>query len=161
VTASNDAEIAAWQAEYSAALESKRPEAHPRSAGEPLTQRSTQNAPAPPEGLSGEFRFIGHRTTRFGRVALDFTHEDTGQICTRFFNVDIKKYPAGENGQFTTKKRSLFRQFWLQVIGEPPRRWCRVYWEMHRLKKVNFKALATYKPTADGGYWSITKIRKQ
>jgi hypothetical protein len=110
--------------------------------------------------LCGEFAFIGHRTTRQGRVVLDFVHVETGQIAARFFNVDIKKYRSGNGGQFTTRKGNLFRQFWLHTVNEPPRRWCRVHWEMHKLKNISFRGLATHKNTEAGGYWNLEKIRK-
>ena len=127
---------------------------------QPLRQSQEQTKS---EQLTGEFVFATHRTNRLGRVALDFVHVETGIRATRFFNVELGRYRAGERGQFATRKGSLFRQFWLYAIGKPPRRWCRGHWEMHRLKAIKFIGVATFKSTesATSGYWSLAKIRKQ
>jgi len=117
--------------------------------------------------LTGDFNFIGHRTTKLGRVVLEFVHKDTGEIVCRFFNVDIRStrtgrmYRVGEGGQFTTRKAHRFRRFWLYFIGEPPFRWSRVHTELHKLKSVSITGTAEKIYTNSGSYWNLKEPRKK
>lgn len=120
-------------------------------------------APAPPaETLSGAFRYLEHRTTTKGRLVLDFVHEDTGQVVSLFFNVDLKnpktgrQYRAGRGGQFTTRPRHKIRMFWDEVFDQPPFRWCRAHTELHRLSKVALEG----KAINAGKYWNLIEITK-
>jgi hypothetical protein len=81
------------------------------------------------------FRYIDHRTTSKGSVAMDFESIDGGTSATVFFNVGLrsnrsKNYPSGNRGQFIPPPKGNFRKFWIQAVGKEPPRWCRVHKSM-------------------------------
>ena len=131
-----------------------------------FSQKSSEPPPAK-ETLTGDFQCVGYRTTKQGRVVLDYVHKDTGEIASRFFNVNVhsartgKMYRVGEGGQFTTKKGHRFRRFWLYFIGEPPFRWSRVHTEMHKLKAVSVTGTAVKIHTKNSSYWNLKELRKK
>jgi len=112
--------------------------------------------------LTGAFRYLEHRTTKQGRLVLDFVHVETGQTVSRFFNVDIqnprtkKKYRVGYGGQFTTRPGHYFRKFWNGIFEQEPRRWCRAHTELHKLKNIDFYGIATQASS----YWKLENIKK-
>jgi hypothetical protein len=129
--------------------------------GQPrLVAVSPENPSHDASSLQGEFAYQEHRTTKNGRVVLEFAHMETGVVALRFFNVDVKKYRTGSHGQFTTYPRHKFRKFWQHMVGCPPAKWCRVHQEMHKLKDLRFRGHATYRTTDKGGYWNLEKVRK-
>jgi hypothetical protein len=158
---------AEWGADYDGVSDVKRPDKPPpQPPAEPPIQKPAASEQQPGI-LSGSYQYIGHRTTKQGRLVLEFVHEQTGQIACRFFNVDTKSsrngqmYRAGEGGQFTTRKGHRFRRFWLYAIGNPPFRWSRVHLELHKLKAVPFTGIAEQRHTANRSYWNLTELRKQ
>ena len=135
------------------------------------TIKASQMPPKTPQPtkdtLIGSFQYMGHRTTKVGRLVLEFIHIDTGEIACRFFNVEIEStrnrmYRAGNGGQFTTRKGHRFRRFWLYVFDDkPPRRWSRVHLELHKLRAVAFIGTAKQKHAANSSYWNLTDLRKR
>ena len=110
--------------------------------------------------LQGEFSYQDHRTTKQGRVVLEFVHTGTGVLVAKFFNVDVKKYRTGDHGQFTVYPRHKFRKFWMHMIGHPPGKWCRVHQEMYKLKGLRYRGRATYRTGEKSGYWNLDQVRK-
>jgi len=89
-----------------------------------------------------EFRYIDHRTTRQGSVAMDFETFDGMITATKFFNVEIvsnrgNKYNPGRRGQFIPSVGGNFRKLWMQAVGKVPTRWCRV----HKSLRSHFREL--------------------
>lgn len=81
------------------------------------------------------FRYIDHRTTRQGSVAMDFETLDSEITATCFYNVKIEsnrgnKYHSGKRGQFNPPKGGKFRKLWMQAVGKKPLRWSRVHKSM-------------------------------
>ena len=81
------------------------------------------------------FRYLDHRTTRTGGLAMDFETLDHKLNATKFFNVHLtskynKRYPSGNRGQFNPPEGGKFRKFWMQAVCRPPYRWSRVHKEM-------------------------------
>jgi len=109
------------------------------------------------------FRYIDHRTTRKGSVALDFESLNGKIMVTAFFNVRLKNnrdksYPAGKRGQFIPPLRGEFTKFWKEAVGEPPFRWCRVHKCMRsKLKGLTFTGDVTRE--LDGKNNPYMKIR--
>lgn len=93
-------------------------------------------------------------------MVLEYAHIDTGVLAVKFFNVDVLNYRVGEHGQFTSRPRHKFRQFWLHMIGCPPGKWCRVHQEMYKLKDLRYRGRATYRTADNGGYWNLEQVRK-
>lgn len=85
------------------------------------------------------FRYVSHRTTCNGAVALTFESLDGKIEVVKFFNVSLKgrnnNYPAGYLGQFNPPEQGKFRKFWMQSVGFPPSRWCRVQKSMRAALK--------------------------
>ena len=90
------------------------------------------------------FRYLDHRTTRSGGLAMDFETLDHKLKATSFFNVHLiskfgNRYPSGERGQFNPPEKGKFRRFWMQVVGKAPRSWSRVHKSMRSsLKGIVF-----------------------
>lgn len=82
------------------------------------------------------FVFDSFRTTSLSRVVFSFICLETGVLVDAFFNVDVNRqrgngtYPIGENGQFFSKRKSKFRNFWMETIKAEPRRWSTVHKEI-------------------------------
>ena len=77
------------------------------------------------------FRYLDHRTTRQGNLVLVFESLDGKTKVVKFFNVKIQgrkiNYPSGHRGQFNPPEHGDFRKFWMNCVGIPPSRWCRVH----------------------------------
>jgi len=75
---------------------------------------------------------------------MEFESLDGSIKAIDFSNVRIKNnrgrnYPAGKRGQFIPPKQGKFRTFWMQTVGNPPSRWCRVHKSMlSKLKNKKF-----------------------
>jgi len=88
------------------------------------------------------FRYIDHRTTRQGSVAMDFESLDGEITATAFLNVYIKsnrgtKYPTGKRGQFIPPEGGKFRKLWIKAVDQAPPRWSRV----HKSMRSHFREL--------------------
>lgn len=111
-------------------------------------------------------RYLDHRTTRAGSVVLEFETLDYKRKAVHFFNVKItskygKKYPSGDRGQFNPPRNGKFRRFWLQVVGKPPSRWCRVHKTMRStLSGIIFDGAVKQEIDSNGQpYLKITDLR--
>lgn len=107
-------------------------------------------------------RYVGHRTTRNGCIALEFESIDGNTRATKFFNVGLKSsreknYPAGKNGQFIPPELGNFRRFWMKATGVAPSRWCRVHKSM-RSKLGELIFLCTIVADTDGKGRTYNKI---
>ncbi|MDZ7662512.1 hypothetical protein [Thiohalophilus sp.] len=146
-----------WLAEF-AGSSCKPPRRGVQIEGVPKTENSADEE-------ARQFRYIGHRTTRTGSVALEFEALDGQLQAVKFFNVGLKSrqgnnYPAGKNGQFNPPERGKFRQFWMEAVGEPPSRWCRVHKSLRsKLGKLVFTGEIEHCLDGKGaGYYKITSI---
>lgn len=148
---SNDEWLQSYDSATAYRQASNSPVRLPQSPSEAVPRHNT---------LTGGYQYIGHRTTKQGRVVLEFAHIETGILAVRFFNVELRTYRVGEHGQFTTRPRHKFRRFWLHMIGQQPRSWSRVHQQMHLLKELRYNGLATYRHTANSSYWNLEKVRK-
>lgn len=129
--------------------------------GKPPSRNQSVDPPfsTAPDTLIGEFRPFDHRTTRLGRLALEFEHVATHLPAVKFFNVKLGRYPARPHGQFTSTPGSEFRRFWLYVFGEPPKRkWCRAHEGLHKLKNFNFTGKAIRRNGANGPFYELVEI---
>ncbi|TDY02422.1 hypothetical protein [Thiohalophilus thiocyanatoxydans] len=146
-----------WLAEYGgtshASADGMRPPKHPPGANSSANETTHL------------FRFIGHRTTRTGSVVLEFETLDGQLQAVKFFNVSIKSrrgntYPAGIHGQFDPPERGKFRRFWMEAVGQPPGRWCRVHKSLRsKLGKLVFTGEIKHCIDRKGiGYNKITNL---
>jgi len=92
------------------------------------------------------YKYIDHRTTCTGSVVLSFESLDKKHAVVKFFNVSIKgktkNYPAGIRGQFNPPRLGNFRKFWMECVGKPPDRWCRIHKTMRStLKNLIFSGI--------------------
>jgi len=85
------------------------------------------------------FQFESHRTTMKSRLVMALIDKETREEVDAFFNVDIMRkrgkhkgttYRIGVGGQFNVTPRHKFFKFWMDAVGEKPRKWCRVHKEM-------------------------------
>ena len=87
-------------------------------------------------GTQELFRYHSFKTVERGRLVISFSHIETFEIIDAFFNVDLSRqrgegnYKVGSKGQFYPPIRGKFRQFWMQTLKEPPRRWSTVHKEL-------------------------------
>jgi hypothetical protein len=129
---------------------------------EPYLVSSTESSE---KALYGEFKYIEHRTTKYGRLVLEFMHAETNEPCSMFFNVSIgnqkgKRYPAGRHGQFTVKNQRKIKQFWISIFKKLPDRWSRAHGKLRRMKKMKFtgKVIKKYKKDGSGSYLELVEL---
>ena len=99
---------------------------------------------------------------------MEFESLDGSIRAVRFFNINNRSprgnnYPAKQGGQFIPPEHGKFRRFWLNAVGEAPKRWCRVHKSM-RSKLSGLIFICEYKEAFDGkgnAYWKIIKINKE
>ncbi len=101
-------------------------------------------------GAKNLYQFDGYLTRADqrgkGRLVLDFSDIDTGEVIPAFFNVNIdyqrgpmagQNFKIGRNGRFWVYPRSKFALFWLDTFGSTGK-WSRVYRQLNRLKPIRF-----------------------
>jgi len=120
------------------------------------------------DGSRHLFRYLDHRTTPGGSVVMEFETLNHTFRAVRFFNVSListrgKKYPAGHRGQFNPPKQGKFRKFWLQAVGQPPSRWCRVHKQMRSmLGSLVFVGAILHQQDSKGQHYvKLTEIKPQ
>jgi hypothetical protein len=136
-----------WLQEYETekkVFPAQRQIAKPENVTE-LRSPSTNSMPA-----KATLAYMGHRTTKLGRLVLAFIDTKTGEEVAAFFNVSIKQgkngskgtsYRTGEGGQFNPPPRGKFHRWWMQTVERAPRRWSRVHKELKpRLEYLEFTA---------------------
>ena len=118
-------------------------------------------------GIRRRLRYVGHRTTCMGAVALEFEIlDDVGTAsAVRFFNVSLrgprgKNYPAGSGGQFFPNEKGKFRRFWMEAVGSPPLRWSTVHKSLrNKLHRLRFVGRVTTERDGKGNsYYKIHEI---
>jgi len=112
------------------------------------------------------FTFLDFRTTRNKSVAMDFISIDLSIKATCFLSVKLvnnrgRKYRTGTRGQFVPPKNGKFRIFWMSVVGEEPRRWCRVHKSMHsKLRGKYFTGRISKEIDSKGNpYFKLTELK--
>lgn len=111
-----------WWADFDGASKASDATSLPEQSNQRDTKRSL-------------FRYLSHRTTRTGSVVLEFESVDGSIRAVKFFNVKLtssrgNSYPAKSQGQFNPPEHGKFRQFYLDVVGKAPSRWCRAHKSM-------------------------------
>jgi len=164
-----------WIADYDNWV-AQHPGCGTESSWEFTTRRKLQQDYAEPSDLQNKkeetsthlFQYLDHRTTRMSTVVLIYKKIDSSMTAVKFFNVSLKSsrgnyYPAGNRGQFIPPIKGEFRRFWMQSVGEPPSRWCRVHKSM-RSSLSSFIFVGEVVESRDSKgivYNKITSLRKQ
>jgi hypothetical protein len=124
----------------------------------------------PIQEVGSIYEYQGHRTTKQGSLVLSFVNIETEEEAVAFFNVDVRRqrginkgdsYRTGQGGQFLPLPRSNFRKFWLETIGESPRRWASVHKELKpKLCRMLFTGCPEIAKKCDGrNYIRLKNLR--
>ena len=139
-----------WLAEYDSVTTFSGREVGMPSGGQPK-----------PENLgSGLYSYSGYKT-RPGRLVLDLTDIETGEVLPAFFNVNTtyqrgpmsgQNFKTGSKGRFWLYPKSKFALLWLDTFGQTDK-WSRIYRQMNRLNEIQFtgrvQSAATYHQVVD------------